>query len=113
MNTHTTWQKVLGGIALSAALAAGSSAAYAAGAMDFDKWDENDSGVIEIGEWDTGFENDELFSNWDTDGDKSLNKDEFSRGIYGSYDKDSSGDLNENEFKTFQDDAGEGGWLDV
>lgn len=113
MNTQTNWQKVLGGIALSAALAGGSAATYAAGAMDFDKWDENNSGLIEIGEWDTGFENDELFSGWDTDGDKSLTKEEFNRGIFNSYDADNSGDLSENEYKTFQDDAGEGGWLDV
>ncbi|HDZ56059.1 MAG TPA: hypothetical protein ENI17_04530 [Pseudomonas xinjiangensis] len=112
MNTNMKWQKVLGGIALATALAGASATTYAAD-MDFGGWDTNSSGIVEYNEWGTAYDNDGMFTDWDGDSDGVLSNDEYDRGLYNSYDADGSGDWNEDEFKTFQDDAGDGGWLDV
>lgn len=112
MNTNTNWQKVLGGIALASALVGGSAATYAAD-MDFNEWDADNSGVLDYNEWDTGFDNDSLYTDWDANDDGLLDNNEYGEGIYNSYDMDGDGSWNEEEYNTFQDDAGDGGWLDV
>ena len=102
---------MLGGIALATAMAA--SALAVADDGDFDVWDKDNTGVVTVGEWDTGFDKDGLFNRWDSDKDGMLSSDEYGEGLFNSYDADGSGDWNEDEYNTFRDDAGDGGWLDV
>ena len=61
---------MLGGIALATAMAASAPAFAEVG--DFSVWDKDNSGVITMGEWDTGFDNDALFTSWDSDKDGML-----------------------------------------
>lgn len=112
MNTNMKWQKVVGGIALASALVGGSAATYAAD-IDFGGWDSNDSGVVEYNEWNSSFENDDLFADWDANEDGILSNDEYNQGLFNSYDTDGSGDWNEEEYNAFTDDTGDEGWLDV
>lgn len=102
---------MLGGIALATAMAASAPAFAEMG--DFDAWDKDNTGVVTMGEWDTGFDNDAMFTNWDSDKDGKLSDDEYGEGLFNAYDADSSGDWNEDEYNAFRDDARDGGWLDV
>lgn len=104
-------QTMLGGIALASAMAV--SAPVFAEVGDYDVWDKDNSGVITFGEWDTGFDDENLLSSWDSDNDGMLSDKEYGEGLYESYDADNSGDWSEEEYNAFSDDAGDGGWLDV
>ncbi|WP_407294041.1 hypothetical protein [Stutzerimonas zhaodongensis] len=99
------------GIALATAMAASAPAFAQDG--DFGVWDKDNSGVITMGEWDTGFDDENLLTNWDSNKDGMLDDNEYGEGIYNAYDADGSGDWNEEEYNAFRDDAGDGGWLDV
>ncbi len=102
---------MLGGIALATAMTASAPAFAEVG--DFGVWDKDNSGVVTMGEWDTGFDNDALFTSWDSDKDGMLSNNEYGQGLYDAYDADDSGDWNETEYNAFYDDAGDGGWLDI
>lgn len=112
MNTKTTWQKVLGGIALTTALVGGSVAVQAEDGV-LNEYDANKSGDIDFSEWEAGFDVDPMYTKWDKDRDGKLSKDEYGQGLFESYDQDNDGSWNEDEFKLFQDDTGDDGWLDV
>lgn len=102
---------MFGGIALATALAASAPAFAEVG--EFDVWDKDNTGVITMGEWDTGFDDENMLTGWDSDKDGMLSDKEYGEGIYNAYDADGSGDWNEDEYNAFRDDAGDGGWLDV
>ncbi|WP_421684086.1 hypothetical protein HKW98_06630 [Stutzerimonas urumqiensis] len=106
----TNWQTILGGVTLAATMAI--SAPVMAEA-EFDEWDADNSGVLNFSEWDAGFNDENLMTGWDSDKDGMLSNDEYSQGIYNSYDADGSGDWNEEEYNGFADDSGDGGVLDV
>lgn len=53
------------------------------------------------------------FDDWDANDDDMLSDEELGTGMYTAYDADASGDLNEEEFATFGDDAGEDGLFDI
>lgn len=103
--------KLFGGIALASVM--GISAPAFAEVGDYDVWDKDNSGAVTFGEWDTGFDDENLLTSWDSDKDGLLSDEEYGEGLYESYDADDSGDWNEEEYNTFRDDAGDGGWLDV
>ena len=102
---------MFGGIALASVMAVSGSVIAEVG--DFDVWDKDNSGVVTMGEWDTGFDRHSVFGSWDSDKDGLLSNKEYGEGLYNSYDLDASGDWNEDEYKAFRDDAGDDGWLDV
>ena len=106
------WQKTVGGLAVAAALAGGSVMAYAAD-MDYNAWDADRSGSVDYNEWGTRFDNDGMFSRWDADRDGVLTNDEYGQGVYNTYDRDKSGDWNEDEYNRFRDDSDNEGWLDL
>ncbi len=49
----------------------------------------------------------------DADHDGNLTKTEFDTGLYGRYDKDGNGVMEEPEFGDLGDDMGDGGFWDV
>jgi len=107
----TTWQTALGGIALATSF--GISAPAFAEIGDFNEWDQDQSGVVEFNEWDAGFNDENTLTSWDSDSDGMLSNNEFGEGVFESYDADNSGDWNDEEYRAFSDDAGDGGYLDV
>ena len=54
-----------------------------------------------------------MFSRWDSDRDGVLTNDEYGQGVYNTYDRDKSGDWNEDEYNRFRDDSDNEGWLDL
>lgn len=105
------WLKLVGGVALAAALAGGTTAH--AVENDFGAWDADGDGLIGFSEWDTGFDDEGLYSDWDADGDGALTEDEYGDGVFGLYDENDDGVWSEEEYNTWQDDAGDGGFWDV
>ena len=105
------WLKLLGGVALAASLAGGTTV-YAE-ENGFGEWDADGSGDVSFDEWDTGFDDEGLYSDWDADGDGALSEDEWGEGVYGLYDEDDDGAWTEEEYNNWEDDAGDGGWWDV
>jgi|InoplaM3SAM_1038581.scaffolds.fasta_scaffold04992_2 hypothetical protein len=102
---------LLGGVALATAMAASAPAFAEAG--DFDAWDADSSGVLTLGEWDNGFDDESLLSSWDGDRNGSISDEEYGEGLFNTYDADHSGDWNEDEYNAFRDDADDSGWLDA
>ncbi|WP_292292520.1 hypothetical protein, partial [Marivita sp.] len=73
----------------------------------FDEWDENDDELVSEFEYSTGFENDYDaggFAEADADADAQLTEDEFGDAVFGEYDQDDSGVLEEEEASVFGDD---------
>ena len=127
-------------LAASSALALSLLAAPAL-AQEFSEWDGDGDGAISKEEFNTGFGENEAFSNWDANGDGALdetelgtgfgdreagefsewdqnadglaNDEEFNAGVYGNYDTDESGAIEEPEFGDVGDDMGDGGLFDV
>ncbi|MFZ3585190.1 hypothetical protein ACOI1H_24095 [Loktanella sp. DJP18] len=83
--------KLTGATAIVAALMAGPALAQ-------DMWDANSDGALGAEEFATGFADRGIFSSWDQDSDGLLSDTEFSDGVYGTYDADVSGDLDETEY---------------
>ncbi|WP_421684135.1 hypothetical protein HKW98_06890 [Stutzerimonas urumqiensis] len=107
----TKLQTVLGGIALASTVAI-AAPAFADDNL-FHDWDADSSGVLDYSEWDAGFDDENLMTSWDEDGDGMVSNDEYSQGLFESYDADNSGDWNDKEYEMFRDDAGDGGIFDV
>ncbi|WP_265499685.1 penta-EF hand family protein [Paracoccus beibuensis] len=61
-------------------------------------WDADMDGALSQDEFATGLGDRGIFGGWDTDTDSMLSQDEFDDGVYGTYDTDASGDLNEAEY---------------
>lgn len=100
------WQTVLGGIALTSAMAV----AVPLHAQELDAWDTDQSGTLDFNEWNTGWmEN----SSWDQDGDGLISDQEYGQGIFDTYDANDDQFWDDSERQLFEDDAGEGGWLDM
>jgi hypothetical protein len=81
----------------------------------FGAWDANDDEGIDQSEFEAGYGDREVgeFSEWDTDADSMLNEDEFNTGVFGSYDADASGVIEEPEFGDVGDDMGDEGLFDI
>lgn len=73
----------------------------------FDEWDADDDGLVSEFEYATGFKNDYdagAFAAADANADAQLTEDEFGGAVFGQYDEDESGVLEEEEASVFGDD---------
>ena len=80
---------------------------------DVAAWDADRDGSVNSEEFHKGFGNIGAYNAWDTDGDGNLTEDEFNTGVYGGYDRDDSGAIEEPEYGDVGDDMGDGGFWDV
>ncbi|MDF1585755.1 hypothetical protein [Marinimicrococcus flavescens] len=55
----------------------------------------------------------DIFGDWDADGDAGINEGELNQGVFGSYDRDESGEIDETEFGDLDDDLGDHGLFDL
>ncbi|MEF2554288.1 hypothetical protein VQ042_23695 [Aurantimonas sp. A2-1-M11] len=95
--------------ALAFSLATGAAFAQEA----FSDWDADGNAGINQEEFNTGFGEGGVYDSWDADGDGALTEDEFNAGVYGGYDRDDSGVIEEPEYGDVGDDLGDGGFFDV
>ncbi len=89
----------------------------------WDTWDANDDDMIDENEWTAGIGDNEAdfnerfgetaWDDWDVNDDAMLDRDEFNTGVYGAYDADDSGFIEEPEFGDLGDDIGDEGIFDV
>lgn len=106
-----TWINGIGGTLVTfSLLSAGSAFAQEAG---FSEWDTNGDGAVGYEEFDSGFDDEGAFNSWDANDDNMLDEQEYGEGIFGLYDEDGNGDLTEDEYGDFNDDAGDNGFWDV
>ena len=94
-------------------LALGLAAAPAMAQEEWEAWDTDEDAILSEEEFGTGFGENEVFETWDADDDGLLSEDEFSEGVFGAYDEDESGALEEPELGDVGDDIGDGGFWDV
>ena len=73
-------------------------------------WDADGDGALGESEFAEGFAERGIFSSWDQDSDGLLSDNEFSEGVYGTYDRDVSGDLDETEYGMTEDGMGATGF---
>ena len=98
----------LAGAVLALALAA--SPAYA---QELGEWDADASGALNEEEFNAGFGESGVYDAWDADRDGALTEDEFNAGVFGGYDRNDDGMIDEPEFGDYGDDVGDGGLFDV
>ena len=79
----------------------------------YGEWDGNEDGALDQEEFTTGFGEAGVYESWDGDGDGALSEDEFNQGVFGGYDADDSGTLEEPELQDAGDDMGDGGLFDI
>lgn len=97
-------------LAFVAALALG-GAAHAEGNMG--SVDRDKSGDITQEEWDAGFDDETLYSDWDANSDGVIDDDEYGDGLYDIYDTNDDGVWDDEEYGLWYDDAGDAGIWDV
>jgi hypothetical protein len=100
-------KKALGATAIVLTLTAGSASAQ----MMTEGWDTNGDGIGQD-EFNTGYGESGVYDRWDADASGDISEDEFSQGIFNSYDENEDGTWDENETGMFEDDAGEQGFWD-
>lgn len=104
----TDFTKILGAGALAALLLVTPALA------DFqEEWDSDGDGALSEEEFNTGFSEGGAYDAWDADDDGMLTEDEFNFGVFGGYDDDESGVIEEPELGDAGDDIGDGGLFDV
>lgn len=86
--------KLTGMAAILVALAAAPAVAEDASAS----WDADHDGALSKEEFVAGLHDRGIFDTWDVDRDESLSTGEFDDGVYGTFDKDKSGNLEEAEY---------------
>lgn len=77
------------------------------------EWDGDGDGALSEEEFNTGFDEGGAYDEWDADDDGMLTEDEFNSGVFGGYDDDESGVIEEPELGDAGDDMGDGGLFDV
>lgn len=77
------------------------------------EWDGDADGALNEEEFNTGFGEGGVYDSWDGDADGMLSEDEFNAGVYGGYDDDESGVIEEPELGDVGDDIGDGGLFDI
>ncbi|MCB8835833.1 hypothetical protein [Aurantimonas sp. VKM B-3413] len=80
---------------------------------DVKSWDADANGSVSQDEFNAGFDQNGAYKAWDKDGDGALSQEEFDTGVFGAYDRDNSGTIEEPEFGDVGDDIGDGGFWDV
>ncbi|MDN3721383.1 hypothetical protein QW131_24895 [Roseibium salinum] len=69
------------------ALALSVAASPAVAAIDFSNWDSDSNGSLSKQEFNSGFDNAQVFSAWDDDGDGKLSREEFEAAAADNQDK--------------------------
>jgi hypothetical protein len=95
------------------ALALSLFAAPALAQEAYEDWDSNSDAAIDENEFGTGFGDTGIYDEWDADDDGNLTEEEFNAGVYGGYDDDDSGVLEEPELGDVGDDLGDEGLFDI
>lgn len=76
-------------------------------------WDGDADGILTEQEFVEGFNARATFGTWDANADAMLDEPEFDAGVWGLYDRDVTGGLEEAEVGAFETDWAEGGmWYD-
>ena len=92
-----------------ALLVSGAVYAQTTGAGDKTEYDANLDNVIGQDEFQgSPWRGGERFSDWDTDQDDMLSRDEISQGVFQRYDEDGDGNWDDEEFQKFQADQESG-----
>ncbi|WP_373055866.1 hypothetical protein [Zunongwangia sp. H14] len=69
---------------------------------DFDTFDANDDGILDMNEWRNGFSDSEWFDPYDgDDSDDLITEAEWNDGLYGDWDTNSDGRIDEDEFVAY------------
>lgn len=74
----------------------------------FERWDGDADGFLAEEEFGASLGEADNFEEWDTDGDGMLSEDEFGEGLFGRYDEDVSGVLEDDELVGAPEEPG--GW---
>ncbi len=92
-------------IAMTSVIALGLAAVASAPAIaqDVGGWDMDGDTMLSESEFATGFAERGIFDRWDADGDGLLSEVEFGGGVFGTYDRDVSGGLDETEYGLYDD----------
>ena len=80
---------------------------------DYGAWDADEDGSLSEEEFGAGFAERGGFGAWDEDDDDLVSEDEFGTGVFGGYDADRSGVIEEPELGDVGDDMGDGGLFDI
>jgi len=96
-----------------AAFATSLAVAAPAAAQEFSEWDTDKSAGLNAEEFNAGFGENGVYDAWDANDDNNLTEDEFNAGVFGGYDRDDDGMIEEPEFGDYGDDIGDGGFFDV
>ena len=78
-----------------------------------EEWDSDGDGALSEEEFNTGLDGVGTYDEWDADDDGMLSEEEFDAGVFGGYDDDDSGVIEEPELDDAGDDMGDGGLFDV
>lgn len=62
-------------------------------------WDQDKNGKLDSNEMKTLVEKTELYSKWDTNRDRKVSTEEFSKGTFDAYDDNNDGSINLSEWK--------------
>jgi hypothetical protein len=67
---------------------------------DWNEWDANKDNQLDENEFRTGFGKSNYYSQWDADKDNRLNDREYSEGVFGLWDREGRGSLEEADYNT-------------
>lgn len=101
------WTKLAGAGALALLLATPALADW------HEEWDADGDGALSEEEFNTGFDSVGTYDEWDADDDGMLSEEEYNAGVFGGYDDDESGVIEEPELGDVGDDVGDGGLFDI
>ncbi|MEP6259930.1 MAG: EF-hand domain-containing protein [Gillisia sp.] len=68
---------------------------------NFSVYDLNKNSFLDLDEWSEIFNESEWFEGYDTNSDKMLTKEELNKGLFGDWDLNNDGEINEEEFVNY------------
>jgi hypothetical protein len=71
---------------------------FGASNTDWNTWDTNRDNQLDENEFRTGWGQNNHYTQWDTDRDNRLNDREYSEGVFGLWDREGRGSMEENEY---------------
>lgn len=75
---------------------------------DFSEWDSNGDGSVQAEEFDTYLNDKKYFAEWDSNGDGQLEEKEFSEEVFHKWDTDGNGVVEAEEFTEWNNKVDEG-----
>lgn len=73
---------------------------FGATTPDWNEWDTNKDNQLDENEFRTGWGRNNNYAQWDTDRDNRLNEREYSEGIFGLWDREGRGSMEEANYNT-------------